>query len=77
MKRCPINHKNNFWIDSYGINYFTMESTDYIRDMSDLVPGATIVHLAVENRDLDTIKNASKDLPVSYTHLPLPTTPHV
>ena len=62
MKRCPINHKNNFWIDSYGINYFTMESTDYIRNMSDLVPGATIVHLAVENRDLDTIKNASKDL---------------
>ena len=39
-----------------------MESTDYIRNMSDLVPGATILHLAVENRDLDTIKNASKDL---------------
>ena len=39
-----------------------MESTDYIRNMSDLVPGATIVHLAVENRDLDTIKNESKDL---------------
>ena len=39
-----------------------MHSTDYIRNMSDLVPGATIVHIAVENRDLDTIKNASKDL---------------
>jgi ankyrin repeat protein len=39
-----------------------MESTDYIRNMSDLVSGATIVHLAVENRDLETIKNAPKDL---------------
>ena len=39
-----------------------MESTDYIRDMRDLVPGATIVHLAVENRDIEKINNASKDL---------------
>ena len=39
-----------------------MESTDYIRDMSDLVPCATIVHLAVENRDIDKINNASNDL---------------
>jgi len=39
-----------------------MESTDFIKDMSDLVSGATIVHVAVENRDLETIKNASKDL---------------
>ena len=44
------------------INTSVMDSTDYIRNMSDLVPCATIVHLAVENRDLDTIKNASNDL---------------
>jgi len=43
-------------------NTSVMHSTDYIRDMSGLVPGATIVHIAVENRDLDTIKNASNDL---------------
>ena len=30
--------------------------------LDDLVLGATIVHLAVETRDLETIKNASKDL---------------
>ena len=30
--------------------------------LDDLVSGATIVHVAVENRDLETIKNASKDL---------------
>ena len=39
-----------------------MSNTDFIKDMSDLVPKATIVHLAVENRDLETIKNASKNL---------------
>ena len=39
-----------------------MESTDYIRDMQDLAPGATIVHLAVENRDIEKINNAPKDL---------------
>jgi ankyrin repeat protein len=39
-----------------------MTTTDFIKNMSDLVSGATIVHLAVENRDLETIKNAPKDL---------------
>jgi ankyrin repeat protein len=39
-----------------------MTTTDFIKNMSDLVPGTTIVHLAVENRDLETIKNASKNL---------------
>ena len=39
-----------------------MTNTDIIKNMSDLVPKATIVHLAVENRDLETIKNASKHL---------------
>ena len=39
-----------------------MTTTDFIKNMSDLVSGATIVHLAVENRDLETIKNAPNDL---------------
>ena len=38
------------------------EKTRYNACLDDLVSGATIVHLAVENRDLETIKNASKDL---------------
>ena len=42
--------------------YDEEEKTRYNVCMDDLVSGATIVHLAVENRDLETIKNASKDL---------------
>ena len=39
-----------------------MTTSDFIKDMSDLGSGATIAHLAVENRDLETIKNAPNDL---------------